>query len=120
MRYSEVLFIFIKKQVRWESEFLCSPSLERCPGAVSALAFRRVLGPEWSPRVRLGTRAAPGKPGGWGEFRRFLQGKGPPAVLGGQGVKGDGTRAPNLCASASMSPLFAAAAEDPTLSPGLE
>ena len=63
-----------------------------------------------SPKGRL--RAA----GGGGQFRRFLQGKGPPAVRGSRGAKGRGTRAPNLSAPPSMSPLFPASAEDP-LSP---
>lgn len=86
--------------------------------AFSKPARRRVIGTEAGD-----ARSSLGKPGGCvcvggASFRPFLQGKGPPVVLGGQRARGRGTRAPNLCAPASMSPLFAAAAEDPTLSRG--
>lgn len=79
--------------------------------------------PEGGHARRSGALRAPLSPkrrlraeGGGGQFWRFLQGKGPPAVRGSWGTKGRGTRAPNLSAPPSMNPLFPASAEDP-LSP---
>lgn len=129
MRYFERLIFIKKPKASWKCGLFCRSLSLWDAGAASVFAFSCALGTERSARggnaCSSGAGGHPGshrragwrKPGGWGEFRRFLQGKGPPAALGGRGVKGGGTRAPNLCAPASMNPLFAVAAKDPTLSP---